>query len=372
MELIKFPSIDIFSLSKHFGPVKALTDASIHIDDEEYVVILGPSGCGKTTLLNLIAGILKPTSGSILINGKDVTNESVENRELSFVFQNIALFPHMNLKENSGYSPFVKGIKSKEVDRIAKESLELVDLLDLQNEYPEQMPSGFQQKTSLARAISTNAKLMILDEPISALDPEVRLKLRFKLRDLIKKLGLTAIHVTHDQDIAMSIADKIILMKAGKIIRYATPKEMYNEPELIFEAFFFGEGNFLPGTIIDQTDEEFTIQLKNKTLAIKKRESTKPFINGTEIILFARPENTFLTDKRTDNCISGIISSRTLMNGFYRYEVETSIENKVIIDITLAKAPFSLSEAVFVKFKSKTTILFEKPEKGLEEEMKLE
>lgn len=366
------PTIDITSLSKNFGPVKALTDVTLHIDDKEYVVILGPSGCGKTTLLNLIAGIIKPSTGSIKINGKEVTNENIEDRELSFVFQNIALFPHLTVKENAGYSPFVKGMDNKEVQKIAEESLELVELLDLKNEYPERLPGGFQQKTSLARAISTNAKLMILDEPISALDPEVRLKLRFVLRDLIKKLGLTAIHVTHDQDIAMSIADRIILMKAGKIIRFGTPQQMYNEPEHIFEAFFVGEGNFLSGTIINQTDEDFTLQLKNKELIIKKHKDTQTFQNGTDIVLFARPENTYLTSKRTDNCISGLIISKTLMNGFYRYEVETSTEDKVLVDITLAKAPFSLSEAVFVKFKSKTTILFKKPEKGLEEEMKLE
>jgi len=366
------PTIDIKSISKNFGPVKAVSEASIHISDGEYVVILGPSGCGKTTLLNLLAGILTPSSGSIFINGRDVTNETVENRELSFVFQNIALFPHMNLLENSGYSPFVKGLPKTEVDEIAKSSLELVELLDLKNEYPSTLPGGFQQKTSLARAISTNAKLMILDEPISALDPEVRLKLRFKLRDLIKKLGLTAIHVTHDQDIAMSIADKIILMKAGQIIRFATPQEMYYEPEYIFEAFFVGEGNFLTCTIIGQTDSDITLQLRNKTLILKKRSGMRNYENNKEVILFARPENTFLTPTRTDNSISGVIISKTLMNGFYRYEVETSTEDKVLVDITLAKAPFSLSEAVFVKFKSKTTLLFEMPENGLEQELKLE
>lgn len=366
------PTIQITGLTKHFGQVKALTDATLNIADGEYVVILGPSGCGKTTLLNVIAGILKPTSGSIVINEKDVTYEPVENRELSFVFQNIALFPHMNVLENAGYSPYVKGTASDETDEIAKASLELVEMLELQDQYPENLPGGFQQKTSLARAISTNAKLMILDEPISALDPEVRLKLRFKLRDLIKKLGLTAIHVTHDQDIAMSIADRIILMKAGKIIRYGTPQEMYNEPDHLFEAFFVGEGNFLQGKILNQTNDDVTIQLRYKTLKIKKREDKNYFPDGTEIILFARPENTFLTPERTDNSISGIIHSKTLMNGFYRYEIETSTEDKVIVDITLAKAPFSVSEAVFVKFKAKTTILFKLPENGLDEELKLE
>lgn len=366
------PQIDLKGLSKNFGKVQAVTDVSLHISDKEYVVILGPSGCGKTTLLNLLAGILKPSTGSIHINNRDVTQESVENRELSFVFQNIALFPHMNLKENSGYSPFVKGKESKEVEEIAKESLDLVDLLDLQNEYPGNLPGGFQQKTSLARAISTNAKLMILDEPISALDPEVRLTLRFKLRDLIKKLGLTAIHVTHDQDIAMSVADKIILMKAGKIIRFASPQQMYDEPEFIFEAFFVGEGNFLPGIIQNQSENDYTIQLGTITFVLKKRKGSRKFTNGTEIILFARPENTFLTSKETVNSISGVISSKTLMNGFYRYVVETSIGEKVLVDVTLAKIPFLVSDTVFVKFKSKTSILFNMPENGLEEEMKLE
>lgn len=372
MEENKVPQIDIEGLSKNFGKVQAVTDVSLHIADKEYVVILGPSGCGKTTLLNLLAGILKPSTGTIRINHKDVTQESVENRELSFVFQNIALFPHMNVKENSGYSPFAKGKASKEVDEIAKESLDLVDLLDLQNEHPSNLPGGFQQKTSLARAISTNAKLMILDEPISALDPEVRLTLRFKLRDLIKKLGLTAIHVTHDQDIAMSVADKIILMKAGKIIRFGSPQQMYNEPEYIFEAFFVGEGNFLPGIVRDQTDKDYTIQLDTITFVLKKRKGLKQFEIGTEIILFARPENTYLTSKQTDNSISGVIESKTLMNGFYRYVVETSIGEKVLVDVTLAKVPFSVSDTVFVKFKSKTSILFKMPENGLENEMKLE
>ena len=170
----------------------------------------------------------------------------------------------------------------------------------------------------------------------------------------------------------MSVADRIILMKAGKIIRFGSPQEMYNEPRYLFEAFFVGEGNFLVGSILDQTEENFILQLKNKTISIKKREDSKLFKNGNEVILFARPENTFLTDKRTDNCISGIILSKTLMNGFFRYEVETSTEDKVIVDITLAKSPFSLSEAVFVKFKSKSTLLFEMPAKGLAEELKLE
>jgi ABC-type Fe3+/spermidine/putrescine transport system ATPase subunit len=364
------PNVELKDLSKSYGSVKAVVDASLQIENGEYVVILGPSGCGKTTLLNLIAGIVRPTRGSIRIDNRDVTNETVENRSLSFVFQNIALFPHMTLLENSGYSPFVKN--EPNFNDIAESSLELVDLLDLKNEHPGNLPGGFQQKTSLARAISTNAKLMILDEPISALDPAVRLMLRFKLRDLIKKLGLTAIHVTHDQDIAMSVADKIILMKGGRIVRYGTPQQMYNEPEHIFEAFFVGEGNFLAGKITEQSDETITVQLKNKVLVIKKREQNTHLETGTEIILFSRPENTFLTPKRTDNSISGIIKTKTLMNGFYRYEVETSTEDIVLVDITLAKAPFSISEAVFVKFKSKTTILFKMPENGLEEEMKLE
>ncbi|MFW9929546.1 MAG: ABC transporter ATP-binding protein, partial [Candidatus Thorarchaeota archaeon] len=311
-------NIVLENISKIFGRVIALKDVNLTINKGEYVTILGPSGCGKTTLLNVISGIINPTTGKVYFDGVEVTDYSIEERKLSFVFQNIALFPHLTVFKNAGYSPRVRGLSEQEIKETASKALELVQALDIQDEYPDKLPNGFQQKVSIARAIATNAPLMILDEPISALDPEVRVNLRYKIREIVKELGLTAIHVTHDQDIAMSVSDRIILMKKGSIIRYASPEQMYAFPIRIFEAFFVGQGNFLEGYLYNQSEEKITIRLRReKDIVIKKQLYFQKFSSGQAIVLFSRPENTLVSKTPLDNSLGGKIKSRVFMGPYY-------------------------------------------------------
>jgi ABC-type Fe3+/spermidine/putrescine transport system ATPase subunit len=195
------PIVELKRVSVIFGNVIAVDEVDLRIQDGEYVTILGPSGCGKTTLIRAIAGILEPTRGEVFIAGKNMKGVPIEERDIGYVFQNIALFPNMNVTNNVGYGPRVHEKDKEEQVEIARKYLELVKLLDKMQMFPSELCGGEQQKVSLARALATGAKLLLLDEPLSALDARVRVDLRYELRRLVKRLGLTTVHVTHDQEV---------------------------------------------------------------------------------------------------------------------------------------------------------------------------
>lgn len=365
--------IDIINVSKFFGRVNALRNVSLTIEEGEYVVILGPSGCGKTTLLNIISGVLKPSNGKVLFDNKDVTTLTPAERNLSYVFQNIALFPHKNGWENVSYSPTVRGLATSEIVEITEKALEETESFDLKEFYPDSLPSGFQQKISISRALARQAPIMILDEPISALDPEVRAKLRYKLRSIVKKLGLTAIHVTHDQEIALTVADRILLMKNGKVIRFVSPQEMYGFPISLFEAFFIGSSNFLEGYVRNQTKSEITIRLRReKDIILRKHTYFPSFKNGQALVIFTRPENTLMTKNYVKNSIKGKIINKAYMGSYYSYEVTTSTEDIIQVDVLIIKTPLEINDQVYIRFKQNSTLLFELPRYGLMEELSLE
>ena len=183
------PNVQLKGVSKHFGRIKALEKIDLEIKEGEYISILGPSGCGKTTLINCITGIVEPTHGTILIDGKNVTNLPIERREFAMVFQSIALFPHMTVEQNAAYGPFVKDLSKQSQTEISEEMLRLVDLLEQKHLLPRYLSGGAKQKTAVARALANKQKLLILDEPISALDYKIRVSLRYELRKLVKNLG---------------------------------------------------------------------------------------------------------------------------------------------------------------------------------------
>ncbi|MHA1228422.1 MAG: ABC transporter ATP-binding protein, partial [Candidatus Hodarchaeales archaeon] len=217
------PNVRLENVSKRFGRIQALKGINLSIRDGEYLAIIGPSGCGKTTLVNCITGIVPITEGDIYFNDLNVNNLSIEERNFAMVFQSIALFPHMKVEENVSYGPFVKNMSRKDREEISEKMLKLVDLLEQKQLLPRFLSGGAKQKTAVARALATKHKLLILDEPISALDYKVRVSLRCELRKLVKDLGLTAIHITHDPEEALSIADRVVIMRAGEIIEVGPP-----------------------------------------------------------------------------------------------------------------------------------------------------
>ncbi|MGW9018864.1 putative 2-aminoethylphosphonate ABC transporter ATP-binding protein [Priestia megaterium] len=236
--------LKINDVQKTFGGFTALKNISIDIKKGEFVCLLGPSGCGKTTLLRIIAGLEKPNQGSIIINGKDMTNVAPSKRNFGIVFQSYALFPNLTALQNIEYGLKTRKLSKKEVKEKALESLAIVDLLHIKDKYPAQISGGQQQRVALARAIALSPDFLLLDEPLSALDAKVREKLRREIRLIHEKLQITTIMVTHDQDEALTMADKIVVMNNAEIMQVGTPQEVYHMPANPFVADFIGSINF--------------------------------------------------------------------------------------------------------------------------------
>ncbi len=363
------PEVKVVNLTKKFGNITALENINLQIHDKEYFSLLGPSGCGKTTLLRLIAGLIEPTSGEIYIENKRVDKIPPEDREIGFVFQTFALFPHMTVWENVLYGPKVKNFNLKAAEAVGDEVLEMVKLHERLDAYPGELSGGMMQRTAVARALAAGAKILLLDEPLGQLDAKVRNEIRYEIRKMAKDLGLTAIHVTHDQSEAMSISDRIAVMKKGKIVQVGSPQELYMNPKNLFVAHFIGESNFIEGSINKVEGEDLEIELRggSKVHAICK----DPPKNGM-IILAVRPE-VFTIDRglvHKDNSLSGKIDKVTFEGTFIRYVIRLKSNDLVVaIKPSLAEAWIDVGSDVTVSFAPEKTHIFPYPKAGLTEEI---
>lgn len=246
------PYLKIVRLTKKFGDFTALRDISLQVYEGEFVCFLGPSGCGKTTLLRAIAGLDIQTHGRVEQAGKDVSALPPSERDFGIVFQSYALFPNLTIEKNIAYGLESQKRSRSEIDKRVNELLELVGMPDQVRKYPAQLSGGQQQRVALARAIAISPGLLLLDEPLSALDAKVRVKLRHEIKELQRKLGVTTVMVTHDQEEALTMADRIVVMNEGVIEQVGVPQEIYNQPETRFVADFIGTMNFLPATVAGQ------------------------------------------------------------------------------------------------------------------------
>ena len=244
------PHVRIDQVTKSFGDFAALRDVSLDIWPGEFICFLGPSGCGKTTLLRAIAGLDIQTEGQIFMNGRDVSALPPSQRDFGIVFQSYALFPNLTVKQNIAYGLAGRGLKRAEIDRRVAGLLDTVGLPDQGGKHPTKLSGGQQQRVALARALATEPKLLLLDEPLSALDAKVRNHLRREMKDLQRNLGVTTIMVTHDQHEALTMADRIVVMSGGRIEQVGTPEEIYQNPASAFVADFVGEMNFIPAEIV--------------------------------------------------------------------------------------------------------------------------
>lgn len=237
--------IEIKDVEKYYGKFHALKNINISIKKGEFVSFLGPSGCGKTTLLRVIAGLEELNSGNIFLKGKDISKLHPSKRNFSIVFQSYALFPNMTIRENVAYGLKNKKVSKDIIDKKVKSALEMVGLFSISEKYPNEISGGQQQRVAIARAIVLEPDILLLDEPLSALDAKVREKLRNDIKELQNRLKLTTIMVTHDQEEALSMSDKIMVMRAGEIIQWGSPREIYEKPNSKFVADFIGKINFL-------------------------------------------------------------------------------------------------------------------------------
>ncbi len=366
------PDVRVENVTKKFGKVVALDKVSLHVHDKEYFSLLGPSGCGKTTLLRVIAGLIVPDEGEIYIGERLVNNVPPEDRDIGFVFQTFALFPHMDAWNNVTYGPRVKGFDMEKAGTIGHEVLEMVRLHERLNAFPNELSGGMMQRVAVARALAAGAKLLLLDEPLGQLDAKVRNELRYDIRRMTNDLALTAIHVTHDQSEAMAISDRIAVMRKGKIMQVGTPEELYMNPQSIFVAHFIGESNFLEGYISKMDGNRITIELRGDVTIKTKNHQEK---TGEKVVLAIRPEtlNVETGSEKDENNIPGIVERVTFEGTNIRYEIKLENQDSiVVVKPSMTEKWFNLGEKVSVKFPTEKAHIFSYPETGLKEETAVE
>ncbi|MBQ3941654.1 MAG: spermidine/putrescine ABC transporter ATP-binding protein [Bacteroidales bacterium] len=249
--------IDIQHLSKSFGDVKVLDDINFYVRRGEFITLLGPSGCGKTTLLRQIAGFIAPDEGRILLEGKDISGIPPHKRPLNTVFQRYALFPHLDVFDNVAFGLKLHKIPAKEIEQRVKKMLKMVSMTDYEDRSVDSLSGGQQQRVAIARALVNYPKVLLLDEPLAALDLKMRKDMQLELKEIHRKMGITFIYVTHDQEEALTLSDTIVVMNEGRLQQIGTPTDIYNEPVNSFVADFIGESTILNGTMICDRKVEF-------------------------------------------------------------------------------------------------------------------
>jgi ABC-type Fe3+/spermidine/putrescine transport system ATPase subunit len=362
------PDVRIVNVTKKYGKIYALDNVSLTVHDQEYFSLLGPSGCGKTTLLRLIAGLIEPDSGEIYIGDRRVDKDPPEDRDIGFVFQTFALFPHMTAWGNVIYGPKVKNYDQKQADTIGHEVLELVKLNERLNAYPSELSGGMMQRIAVARALAAGAKTLLLDEPLGQLDAKVRNEIRYEIRRMAKDLKLTAIHVTHDQAEAMSISDRIAVMKKGRIVQIGSPQELYMHPNSLFVAHFIGESNFLEG-YITKTNGNPEVELRG---GLKIKALNSDIKQGERIVLAIRPETCEMKTGHvsTENALFGRIDKITFEGTFVRYEIRLENGDRLVINRpSLTEEWVEIGQKVTITYPLEKAHMFLYPEAGLTEEI---
>jgi len=355
--------IELRNVDKSFGKFKALKNVSLEIKEGEFVSALGPSGCGKTTLLRVIAGMETQDSGSVYLKGRDISRLHASKRNCGIVFQSYALFPNLTAEQNVEYGIRDKSARGEEKKRRAKELLAMVGLGDFERKYPAQLSGGQQQRVALARALAATPDILLLDEPLSALDAKVRVRLRHEIRSLQKRLGLTTVMVTHDQEEALTMADKIVVMRDGQIVRHASPMELYNNPGNPFVAGFIGSMNFIPYWKVEAGGA-----VSKEGLRLKVKKNIAHPLAGGDVAIGIRPEDIRLLKSRegvrASNTIDAIVESVEFRGSVYRARLRAS---SCMSDRGPAKleAEFSAAELFDMNIQENTAVSVVLPEDRL-------
>lgn len=280
--------LELKNIKKGFGETDVLNGITLSIEKGEFITFLGASGCGKTTTLRIIAGLEAPDSGTVFLDGKDVTAVPPNQRDVNTVFQNYALFPHLNVEANVGYGLKIKRVPKAEIKKKVTEILELVQLTGYEKRMPSELSGGQKQRVAIARALVNSPKLLLLDEPLGALDLKLRRTMQIELKRLQKKLGITFLYITHDQEEAINMSDRIVVMKDGRFEQIGTPDEIYNHPKTSYVADFVGNANVISGVVQKVADTEAQVLIENQMMYA---EPIDGICEGMQVNLAVRREN---------------------------------------------------------------------------------
>jgi iron(III) transport system ATP-binding protein len=319
------------SIVKSFGPIRALDGIDLKVNAGELFFLLGGSGCGKTTLLRCIAGLETPSSGSIFFGDRDVTRLPPHKREAAMVFQSYALWPHLTVGQNIAFGLEERRVPKLEIKQRVTEALEMVQLPGFGERSIDQMSGGQQQRVSLARALVVKPKCLLLDEPLSNLDAQLRIEMRREIRRIVKENGLTAIYVTHDQEEALAMADRMAILSQGKIEQIGTPEDIYRAPRSAYVANFIGETNLIAGEYLETRNDKAVIRTAAGIFEGRKTDPEWSPRAGEPVQLSIRPEA--LNIDRGDNAVEGTISERSYLGQRIQYWVETAIGRQQVVEL---------------------------------------
>jgi len=327
--------VRLIDVTKRYGPVVAADRVNLDIAEGEFITLLGPSGCGKTTTLRMVAGLIEPSEGEIYFDDLEVGHIPPNKRNVGFVFQSHALFPHLSVSDNVGFGLSVRGAKKDFIKQRVTEMLTLVELSGYEHRMPAQLSGGQQQRVSLARVLATDPKEMLFDEPLSALDRNLRDQLKYSIRELQQKTGKTAIFVTHDQSEAFAISDRIFVMNEGRVEQGGTQTDLYFRPQTPFVAEFLGNNNCLKGTVSaaepnGQGEAKVAVQVGDHRLVASH---PSPHAPGTPVLAYLRPENiTVLHDGQngTSNVIEGTVDRITFDGSVVHLNVATDVADLLV------------------------------------------
>ncbi len=340
MEQFEKGSVHFEGVVKKYGNVTALKKLDLAIDPGQLVTLLGPSGCGKTTTLRLIAGLENATDGKIIIGGEDVTHLSATYRKVSMVFQSYALFPHMSVAENVAYGLTVQSMPKKQAMEKAEQGLEMVGLAGFGSRLPSELSGGQQQRVAVARAVVLEPEVLLLDEPLSNLDAKLRRHVREKIRQIQQELKLTAVYVTHDQEEAMAVSDRIIVMKNSEIAQEGTPHDLYERPSSAFIADFIGDSNLIDCDIVSSNEDGTNIQLGDKQI----RLASQTELSGQAKAVL-RPHHVSLRPATNDDAFTGEVSYAAYLGNEIQYSVQSDLGELFVITQATSE-PISVGQSV--------------------------
>jgi len=354
-------AVDVKGVTKRFGNVIAVNDFDLQVEQGELVTLLGPSGCGKTTTLRIVAGFERPDKGNIFIFGREVTYVPPEKRDVGMVFQNYALFPHMSVFQNVAFPMRLAKRPKDEIREKVREYLSLVRLEGLENRYVTQLSGGQKQRVALARALARSPNILLLDEPLSALDAKIRVQLREEIRQLQQKLGITTIYVTHDQEEALSISDRVVVMNEGRIEQIGSPDDVYFYPLTLFVATFVGTMNFIEGEVVSAVNGH-KLRWQDRLLSLPNERS--PAL-GDKAMIAIRPERMAIFADEGEvpsghNVVCGEVQFATFLGSTMRVEVLLEDGTVIKVDMpTKSGLRPSKGQKVFVGFDPQDSVLME-------------
>jgi iron(III) transport system ATP-binding protein len=344
---MKKAEVKFENITKKFNETTAVDNVSCKFEAGTLTTLLGPSGCGKTTSLRIIAGLERATSGKILVDDEDVTLLPATDRDVSMVFQSYALFPHMSVIENVSYGLKMINVEKEEYTEKALETLKLVNLEGYENRMPSELSGGQQQRVAVARAIVLEPKVLLFDEPLSNLDAKLRRQVREDIREIQQKLGVTTIYVTHDQEEALAISDKVIVMNNAVIAQEGSPKELYNYPKNKFVANFIGDANVVKAEILDKQSNSYNLKIAEMKIEI---QSDNDLSDTVSVAL--RPEKISIDKIKTDNCIHAKVNNASFVGSSYQYILNTNAGKLYVVSGETHNI-FNVGEEVFLSIDEK-------------------